>query len=88
VAQNRIVSNGRMVKQLEENGGKTCWPDLRHHSGIRLEEMAQIKEMKPLDTPRAAFLSPNVPNSGQKCYPLDHRFKFQDKCVIYWDNTY
>jgi hypothetical protein len=55
VAQNRTVSNGRMVKQLEEIGGETCWPDLRHHSGIRLEEIAQIKEMNPQDTFRAAF---------------------------------
>lgn len=55
VAQNRIVSNGWMVKQFEENGEKTCWPNLRHHSGIRLEEMAQIKEMNPQVTLRAAF---------------------------------
>ena len=47
MAQNRIVSNGRMVKQLEKIGGKTGWP------GNNI--VAQIKEMNPHDTLRAAF---------------------------------
>ena len=55
VAQNRIVSNGGMVKELERIVRRLCWPNLRHHSDICMEEMAEVKERIRQDSLRAAF---------------------------------